>query len=211
MPWLWDSTPRPPQTGHTFGRRARLGAGSAARRARLRGRHRQRNLGALDGLVEGQRDLGLEVPSSGLGAGTAHAAAGTAARAGAPAPPNRFERMSPKPPPNAARVEAARLLNAERSRAAVVVLALLGIRQHVVCLGDLLEALLGLLVALIAVGVVLAGELAVRLLDLLVGGVLADPEDLVVVGSVGQAARLPQPPRRRARGGARLASRYPRW
>ena len=57
-------------------------------------------------------------------------------------------------------------------------------------LGDLLEALLGLLVAGVAVRVVLARQLAVGLLDLLVGGVLAHPEDLVVVGPVSHGAHL---------------------
>ena len=50
---------------------------------------------------------------------------------------------------------------------AVVLLALVGVRQDVVGLGDLLEALLGLRVARVAVRVVLARELAVGLLDLL--------------------------------------------
>ena len=50
-------------------------------------------------------------------------------------------------------------------------------------LGDLLEALLGLLVVGVGVGVVLARELAVGLLDLLGGRFLVDPERLVVVGT----------------------------
>ena len=65
-----------------------------------------------------------------------------------------------------------------------------GSDEHVVGLGDLLEALLGLLVARIAVRVVLARELAVGLLDLLVGGVLAEPEGLVVVRSIGHRGVL---------------------
>ena len=51
--------------------------------------------------------------------------------------------------------------------AGVVLLALLGVRERVVGLLDLLEALLGRAVAGVAVGVVLAGQLAVGLLDLL--------------------------------------------
>src|SRR5947209_2370515 len=49
----------------------------------------------------------------------------------------------------------------------VVLLALRGVTQHVVCGGDLLEPLLA---ALVRIGVVLLGELAVGGLDLLVGG-----------------------------------------
>src|ERR1700684_2351264 len=69
----------------------------------------------------------------------------------------------------------------ERSGAAVVLLALLGIAKHVVGLGDLLEALLRLLVVGVAVGVVLTRELAVGLLDLLGARLLVDPERLVVI------------------------------
>ena len=42
-------------------RGAGLGARAVAGRTRLRRRHRQRHLGAVDRLLEGQRDLGLEV------------------------------------------------------------------------------------------------------------------------------------------------------
>ena len=69
----------------------------------------------------------------------------------------------------------------EDRAAAVVLLALLGIRQDVVGLGDLLEALLGRGVPRVAVRVVLARELAVGLLDVVGRGLLVDPEDLVVV------------------------------
>ena len=50
-------------------------------------------------------------------------------------------------------------------------------------LGDLLEALLGMLVVGVAIGVVRARELAVGLLDLLGARLLVDPERLVVVGT----------------------------
>ena len=71
----------------------------------------------------------------------------------------------------------------ERAGARVVLLALLGIAEHVVCLRDLLEAGLGLLVVGVAVRVVFARQLAVGLLDLLRGRLLVDPECLVVVGT----------------------------
>jgi hypothetical protein len=64
---------------------------------------------------------------------------------------------------------------------AVVLLALLGIGEHRVGLADLLELRLGLLVAGVDVGVVLAGELAVGGLDVLFGRGAADAEHRVIV------------------------------
>jgi hypothetical protein len=65
---------------------------------------------------------------------------------------------------------------------AVVDLALLLVGQHVVRLGDLLEAPLGdLLVVRVLVGVPLHRELAVGLLECVGVGVFVDAEDLVVV------------------------------
>src|SRR5262249_19143125 len=58
----------------------------------------------------------------------------------------------------------------------VVELALLGIRQRVVGEGDVLEALLRLLVPGVQVRMVLPGELAVRLLDLIGRGRLGHAE-----------------------------------
>src|SRR5207247_6493963 len=66
-------------------------------------------------------------------------------------------------------------------RTAVVLLALLRVTHDVVGGLDLLEALLGLLVAGVAVRVILPGELAIGLLDLLGRGLLVDPEALVRV------------------------------
>ncbi len=73
----------------------------------------------------------------------------------------------------AARVEA---LAPGRRAELVVGLALLRIREDVVGRLDLLEALFGRRVARILVRVVLAGELAVRLLDLVSRGSLGDAE-----------------------------------
>ncbi len=78
--------------------------------------------------------------------------------------------------PRAAR-EAARAGLAER----VVRLPLLGVREDVVGALHLLEALLGAVVAGVPVRVVLARELAIRLLDVVVGRVLRDAEHLVGV------------------------------
>ena len=81
--------------------------------------------------------------------------------------------MSPKPP---------KPCSAEAALAAaeVVLLALLGIGEHVVGVGDGLEPL-GRLGARVHVGVELAREAPVGLLDLVGGGVARDAEDLVVV------------------------------
>ena len=65
--------------------------------------------------------------------------------------------------------------------AGVVVAPLLGIRQHLVGFGQLLELGFSLGIARIQVRVVLAGELAVGLLDVLIRGASRNPQDLVVV------------------------------
>ena len=59
--------------------------------------------------------------------------------------------------------------------------ALLFVGEHGVRLGRFLEALFGLVVAGIAVGVVLQRELAVGALDLPISGLPLELEDLVVV------------------------------
>ena len=63
----------------------------------------------------------------------------------------------------------------------VVARPLVAIREDRVGLGGLLELLLGVLVALVAIGMVLKRQLAIRALDLLIAGVLRNAEDLVVV------------------------------
>ena len=63
----------------------------------------------------------------------------------------------------------------------VVLLALLRIAEDLVRLVDLLELRLGRLVAGVHVGMMLAGELAVRLLDLFLRRALGDAERLVIV------------------------------
>src|SRR5207244_2581144 len=82
------------------------------------------------------------------------------------------------------RVEA----GAEDPAAGVVALALVGVRQDRVGLLDLLEPLLRRRVARVLVRVVLARELAVGLLDLLVGGLLVDAERLVGIPDRGHQA-----------------------
>ena len=58
---------------------------------------------------------------------------------------------------------------------------LVGIGQHLVGLVDLLEFLLGLLVAGVHVRVVLAGQLFICFFDLILRRALADAEDLVII------------------------------
>src|SRR5262249_15820690 len=69
----------------------------------------------------------------------------------------------------------------EQGARVVVLLALLGVGQDVVRLGDLLEPLLRLGVALIGIGVILASKLPVGLLDLVRGRGLGDAQSLVIV------------------------------
>ena len=72
---------------------------------------------------------------------------------------------------------------AAQSRLAVTIVrrALLRITQHVVRLGDLLEPLLGFFRAVVAVGMVRHRELAICLLDLVVGRRARDAEDFVKI------------------------------
>src|SRR5699024_9662475 len=63
----------------------------------------------------------------------------------------------------------------------IVLLALFGVVEHRVGLTDLLEALLGVGVAGMAVGVELAGLFAVGLLDLVRARLLRDAEDRIEV------------------------------
>ncbi len=65
---------------------------------------------------------------------------------------------------------------------AIVGGALLRIAEHLIGLAAFLESLLGFLVAGIAVGMMLEGQLAVSRFQLLVGGRAGNPEDFVVVG-----------------------------
>ena len=75
-----------------------------------------------------------------------------------------------------------------RRAVGVVALALLGVGQHLVGARDLLEPRLDLGIAVPRVGVELAGEAAVGALDLFLGGVPGDAEQLVVVGRQGWLA-----------------------
>jgi hypothetical protein len=82
----------------------------------------------------------------------------------------------------------------------VVTASLLRVPEDAVGLRRLLEALLGLPVPRVAIGVVLEGQLPVGGLDLLLGGIARDSKDLVVVArghaSGGCGGRRRSPPRR---------------
>src|SRR5262249_35493909 len=68
---------------------------------------------------------------------------------------------------------------------AVVALALLLVPKHIVSLGSFLETSLGIGIADVAVGVVLKGQLAVGIFDVLGAGFLAHAQDLVIVPFAG--------------------------
>jgi hypothetical protein len=69
----------------------------------------------------------------------------------------------------------------------VVLLALLLIAQDVVRLGDLLESIGRLRIALVRIGVVLLCETAIGLLDLFLRRGRGHPEDLVVILALGHS------------------------
>src|SRR5690606_33153011 len=164
-------------------RRARPRAGAGARRARRLARQVDGGRDAAGGVLERQVQLGLEVAPP-VGAG---APAGPRARAGAAEQATEdvaevAQVLEPEAAgPCAGAPAGETCAHGPEAADLVVLLALLGVADHVVGGRDLLEALLGGLVARVGVGVVLARELPVGVLDLLLGGGLADPEDSVVI------------------------------
>src|SRR5262249_3820182 len=184
-----------------FTARAHGGGGAGLRARAVAGgagglhRHLQRDLRARDRLVEADRHLRLQIAAA--------FGAWTLALPATAAPEQVGEDVAHR---GGVEVEVAEAAEAaagagagrERAAAAVVLLALLGIAEHVVRLGDLLEAGLRLLIVRIAVRVVLARELAVGLLDFLGSGLLVNPERLVVVGTARHLT--PSPTRQRPRG-----------
>src|SRR5256884_907096 len=185
----------------TFGTRREGGARCAARPAAGRAHLRQRE---CDGHAatqrsdpERDRDGGLDLV---LVLGTRAAAAATEnRREQIPQPAERAQvgkvELGARPPARRAARPTAAPRSRERPVAAqlVVPLALLGIAQHVVCFVDLLEAVRRLWLVGVAVGMVLLGEPAKRLLDLVGGGGLRDTEDLVVI-SLRCHLLVPRPP-----------------
>src|SRR5690606_35738904 len=164
-----------------LGHRAGLGARPVTRRARLVAGEAQRQRRPLHRLAERDRGLGLEVLAP---AGLGRTASTAAARPAAEDATEDVAQVEVGPAHAAGRAatgrEAAPEL-AEQRTLLVVLLALLGIADDPVGLGDRLEPLLGLRVPGVGVGMVVTRELAVGLLDLVGRRVLADAEDLVEV------------------------------
>src|SRR5262249_51924081 len=150
------------------GDRPRLRPRAMTGRARALTGQPEGHRGAVDGVVERQRRLGFHVRATaraGLLRGpsaaaehpaeqVAHPAPGTGAGVRAADQVAQVEREAPR----ATRATRARRPEApaEQRASIVVLLALLGVGQDVVRLGDLLEPLLGLRVTLVGVRVVLA-------------------------------------------------------
>src|SRR5581483_11834520 len=159
---------------------AGLCAGAAADPARHGQLDRHLHVGARERVLERELHVDLDVRAAhGLAPRTRTAGASTTAAAEDPA-----EEVAEIADVEVAEVEvdvlAARTADASVRRAeAVVRLALLVVREHVVGGLHFLELLLRSCIARISVRVVLARELAVRLLDLVRGGALRDAERVV--------------------------------
>src|ERR1022692_3882100 len=158
--------------------RARLGPRAMTRLARPFPGEPQPDGDAIDGVTERRGRLGLHVgaapwpglPGRPLGAEhptekVTKPAAGAGVRS-SPRPAEQVAEVEPAEPALGASATRRTEPAAEEGTGLVILLAPLLVGQHGVCLGDLLESLLRRRVALVRVRVVLAGELAVRLLDL---------------------------------------------
>ena len=204
---------------------------------------RQAARGAAERLFERQFDVVFDVPArrgparplsprpASAGAARRRRTGGRSPRTGPRSRTSRrisssvIVRKPPPPPgcvPGAARRRGAALLLrllvlAPVGAEFVVLAALLRVAEHLVRLVDGLEACLGGLVAGVDVGMKLARELPVRLLDFLVGGVLGHAERRVVVlefhcvprlepQQVARADRVSRARRRRPRRPARASS-----
>src|ERR1019366_6789173 len=155
---------------------ARFGAGAAALGALRRPRYLDSPLGAEDRLLEGDLDVHAQVVAAlRTGVGPAPSAA----------PEEHVEEVERRVEREVAEI---RLRAVADVAEGVVTLPLLRIAQDRVRLADLLELLLGSLVAVVAVRVVLHGELAIRGLQLLRRRVARNAEHLVVVALDGRHA-----------------------
>jgi hypothetical protein len=143
------------------------------------------HLRAADRLVERQRHRRLEVAPALGGRLGARPAPGAAGRAAEEVRQDVAEAAEVRPARAAATGE--RAAGAEHRAAPVVLPPLLLVGQDVIGLRDRLEALLGPGL-LVGVRVMAARELAVGLLDVVLGGLLVDAQDLVVVRTRGHQA-----------------------
>ena len=161
------SSPVPWQSTQVTGLGARSGAPAGAGRARGREPDRDLLAAAEDGLGELEPE-----PHLGVGPGLGPPAAAAAAPA---IWPKKASKMSPSPPSNPKPpMPPACAPKTPSGAVAVVAGPALGVAQDLVGDGHLLEARLGLGVALVGVGVQLAGARPVGALDLLVAGVGPD-------------------------------------
>ena len=171
-------------------RRARLGPGAAAGVAGRLHVRAHRHLHARERVLEGDVDLGLEVGAAFRLRPAPRPATATGAAAEEPAEEIAEVEVLELRSPKALRTRAA-----VRRAEGVVGLPLLGIREDVVGALDLLEA--GLVTAA-RVGMTLARELAIGLLDLVGRGVLGDAEGVVriahslTITRVGRSTRSPR-------------------
>ena len=212
-PWLSEITPRPVAVGARARRRARARPRAAADVAGRLDLDGNAHLDALEGVVERDADARLEI---GAALGTRAAPARWPRPKNEPKLPSRSERsprstFSKRAPPGPKPCGPPRARLAE----AVVRLPLLVIGEHVVGGLDVLEPLLRRRVVRVAVGMELAGELAVRLLDLVVGRGLRDAERRRT-GSAGprrqpSATTRARAAARRRRAGSRAGSRAAMW
>src|SRR5438128_6075000 len=177
---------------------ARLDAGPAARVALLEPRDLNLRLDARRRLLERDLELVLEV----LGARGAGAGARARAAREEVLEDVLEQRAEARVPPACGGTHRAE---------PVEVRALLGVGQDGVRLADLLEALLAVLVARVAIGVVLHRELPVGLLQLGVRRAAWNAEDLVIVARHGlrRPRRAPRRPRRARRGARGRAAGSP--
>src|SRR5580700_7610801 len=194
-PLARDLDPAPFTDGADLRRRTGLGARAVAGRAGVVHRHGQRDLRAGDRLVEGDRDLRLEIAAA---LGTRAPATTTPPSTATPAAATKqvgedvaHVRGVEVEVAEAAEAAAGTAAGGEGAGATVILLALVRVAEDVVGLGDLLETGLGGRVIGVAVGVVPAREFAVRLLDLLGSRFTIDPERLVVVGTSSHVQELP--------------------
>ena len=162
-PWLSESMPRPPQRGQTIGEVPGF--------APL---PRQVAQVACFGTVTATSAPSIACSNDSCTSVSRSRPRAGACRGAAAAPEDGREDVA-EVGGEAAAAEPRAAAEAGEHAAGVVLLALLGVRERVVGLLDLLEALLGLRVVLVAVGVVLARQLAVGALDLVRGRLAARP------------------------------------
>jgi hypothetical protein len=142
-------------------------------------------VGSVGGLPERYLDLGLGVGAAGRGAGGLPAEEGASEAVAEKGLEDVLETAELVP----SRVAAGVSVRAARHLVPVGVVgaAGLGVGEDLVGLGQLLEAFLGAVVLGVGVGVVGAGQAAVGLLDVRIGGLAGQAQDLVVVALRRQA------------------------